>query len=66
VEIVLTKRASGTTTRWSTVDGVLTAAENGEHVTITVTSTESDALLTAALGQGWSVRSVAPHQGDGR
>jgi ABC-2 type transport system ATP-binding protein len=66
VEIVLTKRAGETGTEWSTVDGVLTVAENGEHVTITVALAESDAVLMAALNRGWSVKSVAPQRGVGR
>jgi len=66
VEIVLAKRANAVETEWSAIDGVLTAAENGENVIIRVTQADSDALLMAALNQGWSVKSVAPQRGEVR
>jgi ABC-type multidrug transport system ATPase subunit len=66
VEIVLAKRANAVETEWSAIDGVITAAENGENVAIRVTQADSDALLMAALNQGWSVKSVAPQRGGAR
>jgi ABC-type multidrug transport system ATPase subunit len=66
VEIVLTQRANAVETDWSTIDGVLTVAENGPKVTIRVTQANSDVLLMTALNQGWSVKSVAPQRGDVR
>jgi ABC-type multidrug transport system ATPase subunit len=58
VEIVLAKRAIAEEAEWSDSPGVLAVTENGELVTISVTLADSDALLLAALNQGWSVKSV--------
>jgi ABC-type multidrug transport system ATPase subunit len=66
VEIVLIKGANAVATDWSAIADVLAVAENGSEVTTRVMAAGSDALLMAALNQGWSVKSVAPHEGDGR
>lgn len=63
VSVLLERAGSAPETDWSARPGVLDVRTDDERVRLTVRIDHRDALLLAALEQGWSVLSVTGREG---